>query len=118
MCCCIINTDVMISLLLVNLDDRSIKIPLSILDRFYKFLLENMPVYVPTDLNMDRVRDYVEEYPKLASLNENNCICAGELRPRLEYFVDRQYNESMGSYIKRLASRFIKENYRKEGGWI
>jgi len=118
MCCCRINTDVIVSLLLANLDDPNAKISWDILDRFYKFLAENVPTYVPTDLSMERVRDYIDEYPKLASLDSDNCIRRGELRPRLEYFVDRQYNESMGHFIKGLGSRFVNENYRKEGGWI
>lgn len=108
MCCCRINTDVLLANFFSKLEDNKVA-TLNDLRSYFNFLSERFFVYVTSDFCIEKVRECVNEYPELYQIKnqgEDIVIEHGCLIPNLEYF-NAIYSDAVSSYIERMTSFFF-----------
>jgi len=82
---------------------------------FYNFLLEMMPVYIPTNLSEAAIQDTAEEYPNIFTLREGEgtiLLSRGDSMPNLDHFL--LYSEDMKRCILSLARMWAIDNNKLE----
>lgn len=108
MCCCRINTNVLLANFFSKLEDNKVA-TLNDLQSYFDFLSERFFVYVTSDFCVEKVRECVNEYPELYHIKkqgEDIVIEHGSLIPNLKYF-NSIYNEATSFYIERMTSLFL-----------
>lgn len=111
MCCCRINTDVLMANFFAKLEDNR-AITLNDLQSYLDFLSEEFFVYVYSDFCAEKVKECAEEYSELyqiKKLGEEFVIERGSLTPNLKYF-NAIYSEAVSSHIERMTSYFFSMN--------
>ncbi len=113
MCCCRINTEV----LMANLFAKSAKSATYTLDNlrgYLKFLSKGIPIYLSTNFSNKAVWDCVESYPDLYQISNNEdgtiVIRSGNKLPNLEFF-NAAYPANMSEYIKEVTSVYVNSIY-------
>lgn len=64
MCCCIINTEVLLANLFAKLKGAE-QVSLQTIESYLNFLVDCFPVYVISDFSAASVKRCAEKYPKL-----------------------------------------------------
>lgn len=108
MCCCRINTDVLLANFFSKLEDNRI-VTINDLRFYLDFLSERFFVYVTSDFCVEKVKECVSKYPELYQIKkhgEDIVIEHGSLIPNLEYF-NAVYSDAISSYIERMTSYFF-----------
>lgn len=109
MCCCRVNTNILMANLFAKYD-KPTGLSYNQIERFYNYMFENFYVYMPSDFCLEKIKECVREYTQLYTINkdgESIIVKRGELKPNLEYF-NSIYSEANSKYIERLTSSFIE----------
>lgn len=107
MCCCRINSDVLLANFYA-LSPRSHTF--EEISDYMSYLTERFPVYVATNFSLHSIKKCVESYPELYSMSDVNgevIVHSGKLTPNLQYF-NSIYNEAVSDYIIRCTKNFVE----------
>lgn len=110
MCCCRINTDVLLANLFAKKTNRN-GVTIQILVSYLNFLAEHFPVYVTSDLCEERVSACTKRYKDLyysTGSGDSLTIFSRDLTPNLKYF-NSIYNKVVADYIERMTESFVKQ---------
>lgn len=111
MCCCKINTDILMANFFSKLDSNK-PVTLDDLKSYLEFMQERFFTYIASDFCSERVKSCAERYPELYEIKVSKngiAIKSGRLRPNLKYF-NSVYNTEVASYIERLTDNFFNIN--------
>ncbi len=109
LCCFRIFTDAILAALVHTKSEVSFSE--EDISHFYEYLLEMMPVYVPTDLSREAIESVVDEHPDIFTqkkLGDSFSVTGGTYLPNLDYFMP--YSAEMKEYVLRLAEMWILRN--------
>lgn len=108
MCCCEVNTDVLLANLFAKKKNGD-GVTLNVLKDYLNFLSQWIPIYVTSNLCKEEIIICAEHYKELYELRDENGeikIFPGKTSPKLSYF-NNCYNKSIGEYIERLTDLFL-----------
>ena len=76
---------------------------------YYTYLLENMPVYIPTNLSREIIEDTVKEYPDVFKLkhNDNSIAISGDTTSCINYIL--RCGSEMQKYILNMTKVWLEE---------
>lgn len=110
MCCCRINTDILLANLFAKKTNKN-GVTIQTIVSYLNFLVEHFPVYVASDLCEESVFACTKRYKDLyysTGSGDSLTIFNGNLAPNLKYF-NSIYNEDIADYIERMTESFIKQ---------
>ena len=108
MCCCMIDTDVLLANLFSRYGGRR-EVPFGVIQLYLDYLQAQFPTYVTSDLSVRHVLDCAGAYPELYQVSgsgENLVVRMCSMRPKLDYFHAR-YPAHIADYMTRLTASFV-----------
>lgn len=115
MCCCRIDTDVLMANLFAESADNDVRYTMENMGDYLNFLSQKIPIYLSTNFSEETVFKCAQRFPKLYkfSKDENGTIIveSGNSRPNLEYF-NASYSANVSDYIKKITRVYIDDSSR------
>ncbi len=112
MCCCRIDTEVLMANLFAKSADTA-AYTVDNLKCYVQFLAKEIPTYLSTNFSKTAVCNCVERYPNLyqmSSMEDGTIVIrSGNEFPNLEYF-NAAYPSNMSEYIKKVTSVYVANN--------